>query len=275
MLRLMLDAHPDLAIPPETHFIPEVSRACGKALDNSGDPRRVFLDTVTSHRRWEDFKLEEPVLAERIAAIESFDLGQALRVFYGLYAQRFGKPRWGDKTPPYVRNMELVGGLLPEARFLHVIRDGRDVALSSMGLWFGPGSVEEAARRWQSAIREARRQAESLPHYLEVRYEDLVTDTEATLKVVCDFVDLPWDPVMLEYHETAEERMGEMHRDVTLPDGETVVSGEQRTGIHALTNRPPQSNRIGRWRTGMAEGDRETFEGIAGETLSDLGYERD
>ncbi|WP_228282152.1 sulfotransferase [Rubrobacter tropicus] len=273
LLRLMLDAHPDLAIPPETHFIPEVSRACGKALDNSGDPRRVFLETVTAHRRWEDFKLEKRLLAERIAAIEPFDLGQALRAFYGLYAQRFGKPRWGDKTPPYVRNMGLVGGLLPEARFLHVIRDGRDVALSSMGLWFGPGSVEEAARRWQSAIRESRRQAEDLPHYLEVHYEDLVTDTEATLKGVCDFVDLPWNPIMLEYHETAQKRMDEMRRDVTLPDGETVVSGEQRTGIHALTNRPPQSDRIGRWKTGMAEGDRETFEGIAGETLKDLGYE--
>jgi hypothetical protein len=73
-------------------------------------------------------------LAERVSGNEPFDLGESLRAFYGVYAERFGKPRWGDKTPNYVRRMSLIYGLLPEARFVHIIRDGRDLAPSTRDL---------------------------------------------------------------------------------------------------------------------------------------------
>src|SRR5215210_61149 len=205
LLRLMLDAHPELVIPPETHFIDRAAEAC----EYASDPRQAFLETVTSHRRWGDFRIEEGRLAQRIATIEPFDLSEALRTFYELYAERFGKPRWGDKTPNYVHRMNLIQGLLPEAHFIHIIRDGRDVALSTRDLWFGPDSIEEAAQRWCKTIEEARRQSRELPHYLEIRYEDLVSNTESTLRKIGVFVDLSWDPSMLAYHKTAEERMSE------------------------------------------------------------------
>jgi hypothetical protein len=226
-----------------------------------------------SHRRWGDFHIEGDLLARRIAALEPFDLSEALRVLYDLYAQRFGKPRWGDKTPPYVHRMNLIQSLLPEAYFIHLIRDGRDVALSAKDLWFGPNSVEEAAQKWRSLIEKARRQSRKLPHYLEIHYEDLVSNTESTLRKISSFVDLPWDPNMLSYHKTAEERMREIHRDVMAPKGKRVVRGEERTAIHSLTNKPPQRNRIGRWRHEMNTTDRERFEEIAGETLRELGYD--
>jgi hypothetical protein len=269
LLRLMLDAHPDLAIPPETHFIDRAAEAC----EHAPDPRQAFLETVTAHRRWGDFRIEEGLLRQRIVAIEPFDLGEALRAFYGLYAERFGKPRWGDKTPLYVHRMELIHGLLPEARFIHLIRDGRDVALSTRDLWFGPDSIEEAAQRWRSLIEEARRRSRKLPHYLEIRYEDLVSSTEATLREICDFVDLPWDTSMLAYHRTAEERMSEIYRDIMTPKGKKVVRGEMRRSLHTLTGSPPQRHRIGRWKGEMTAADRKRFEEVAGETLRELGYE--
>ena len=269
LLRLMLDAHPDLAIPPETHFIDRAAEACEEA----SDPRQAFLETVMSHRRWGDFRIEGNLLARRIAAIEPFDLGEALRAFYELYAERFGKPRWGDKTPNYVHRMELVQSLLPEARFIHLIRDGRDVALSTRDLWFGPDSVEEAAQRWRTLIEEARRQSRKLPHYLEIRYEDLVSNTQSTLREIGDFVELPWDPSMLAYHETADERMSEIYRDITTPRGKKVVRGEMRRSLHTLTGSPPQGDRIGRWKGEMSAADRKRFEEVAGEMLRELGYE--
>ncbi|HEX5849352.1 MAG TPA: sulfotransferase, partial [Rubrobacter sp.] len=269
LLRLMLDAHPQLAIPPETHFIERAAEAC----EDAPEPRRAFLETVTSHRRWGDFRIEEERLTERVAGIEPFDLGEALRAFYGVYAERFGKPRWGDKTPNYVHRMLLIHGLLPEARFVHIIRDGRDVALSTKDLWFGPDSVEEAARRWQALIGEARRQSKDLPHYLEVRYEDLVSETEPALRRIGHFVDLPWDPAMLAYHTTADERLKEIHRDIETPKGKRVVRGEMRRSLHTLTGKPPQRDRIARWREEMADADRRRFEEVAGDTLRELGYE--
>jgi sulfotransferase family protein len=266
----MLDAHPDLTIPPETHFIHHAAKACA----NAPNPRKAFLDTVMSHRKWGDHGIEGGLLAQRITALQPFDLSEALRAFYELYAKRFGKPRWGDKTPPYVHRMTLIQDLLPEAGFIHVIRDGRDVALSTKDLWFGPNSVEEAAQRWRSLIEKARRQSKQLSHYLEIRYEDLVSDTEPTLRRICDFVDLSWNPSMLTYHETADERMSELYRDITAPKGEQrVVRGEERKAIHSLTSKPPQRDRIGRWRQEMTTTDRERFEEIAGETLRELGYD--
>ncbi len=218
--------------------------------------------------------MEGDLLTQTIAAIEPFDLTEALRAFYGLYAKKFGKPRWGDKTPPYVHRMTLIQALLPEARFIHLIRDGRDVTLSVKDLWFGANSVEEAAQRWRSLIEEARRQSRELPHYLEIRYEDLVSDTEPTLRKISAFVDLPWNPGMLDYHQTAEERMSESYRDIVArKDEQRVVRREERKALHSLTSKPPQRDRIGRWRQEMTATDRERFEEIAGETLRELGYE--
>src|SRR5215211_7726081 len=214
LLRLMLDAHPDLAIPPETNFIHHAKEACERA----SDPQQAFLETVMSHNRWGDLRIEGHLLAQRVATIEPFDLSEAMRALYKLYAEKFGKPRWGDKTPHYVRRMTLVQEVLPEAYFIHIIRDGRDVALSVKDLWFGADSVEQAARRWRGAIGRARRHSRNLSHYLEIRYGDLVSDTESTLRKVSDFVGLSWNPIMLDYHKTAGKRLRELERDRAAPD---------------------------------------------------------
>jgi len=99
-------------------------------------------------------------------------------------------------------------------------------------------------------------------------------DTEQTLGKISEFVELPWDPAMLAYHERAEERMSELDRDVNAPkDERRVVRGEERKAIHALTSKPPQQDRVSRWKSEMSVADRERFEEIAGETLRGLNYE--
>ena len=269
LLRLMLDAHPELAIPPETHFIHGVVKVC----EGESDPRAAFIETLVTHRRWGDFQVEHGELGKRVASISPFNVGDGLRAFYALYAERFAKVKWGDKTPAYIQRMRLVHGVLPEARFIHLIRDGRDVALSAKDLWFGPNSIEEAAEHWRSIIDDARKQAPHLPYYIEVRYEDLVSDPETTLRKICRFIHLKWDPVMLAYHEKAEKRLSEIYRDLTDRGGTGGVRGEDRKAIHALAVKPPQIERIGRWRREMPAADRERFERIAGATLRELHYE--
>ena len=88
LLRLMLDAHPDLAIPPETRFIPLAAQSCATATD----PAKSLVETPTSRVHWPDFHVDGAVLAERLAAIEPFSLSAALHTFHVLYAERFGKP---------------------------------------------------------------------------------------------------------------------------------------------------------------------------------------
>jgi hypothetical protein len=267
LLRMMLDAHPELTIPPETHFVPDVIQAC----DEGGTADQV-IEVMTSHREWGDFDLDADVVLERLRSLDPLTAGDALRAFYGLYAERAGKPRWGEKTPGYATNMIEIQGALPEARFVHLIRDGRDVALSAMDRAKKPITAGQVAKRWQRRITKARKQSRKVNHYLEARYEDLVLDTEPALRRITDFLELPWDPGMLDYHERAAERLEEMARELPATDKRPQLEQDHRLKIHALTKEPPKKDRVERWREQMSEDDRVAFEQVAGDLLDELGY---
>ena len=168
--------------------------------------------------------------------------------------------------------MRAIQRVLPEARFVHVIRDGRDVALSVLDRTVKDLTVAAVAGRWQEKVSKARRDAPRLKHYLEIRYEDLILDPEATLREVCEFAEIDYDEAMLDYHERAGERLEEMKRELPAEGGKTELSVERRMATHAKTREPPDPNRVARWRTQMSAEDRAEFEETAGELLAELGY---
>jgi hypothetical protein len=268
LLRMMLDAHPQLTVPPETHFVPELIEVA-----EGGTPKpEVLLATITSQREWGDFKLSENDLLRRFQAIDPLTAGDALRAFYEAYAERVGKPRWGEKTPIYVKSMRRIESALPEARFIHVIRDGRDVALSIRDRATKEHPIDRIAERWVRRITRAREQAKRLAHYKEIRYESLILDTEATLREVCEFYELPWDDAILDYHQRSAERLEEMKRELPDDGKRTTLSVELRMKTHARTTEKPDPRRVSRWRESMDRAERAEFESIAGPLLEELGY---
>ena len=271
LLRLMLDSHPELTIPPETHFVPEMIRLARR----ENTTRKRLVRAATSHPRWGDFGLDEEVLLERMQALKPLTPAGAIRVFYDLYAEKECKPRWGDKTPRYMRAMPRIERALPEARFIHLIRDGRDVALSQAERALAGDAPElgEVAERWRRRIETARKHAADLDHYLEVRYEDLVGDPEVALRRICEFIELPYDAAMLDYHERAAGRLTEMDRDLNSGESGQVRTGDERLAGHAMTSKPPSTDRCGRWREEMPPAEEAEFERVAGTLLADLGYE--
>ena len=271
LLRLMLDAHPDLAMPPETGFVPTVIRAGRNPLTPA-----EMMALLREQRSWGDHHVDEAELERRLAAARKLDGSSALRAFYGLYAEGQGKPRWGEKTPAYVKKMPMIERALPEARFVHVIRDGRDVSLSRGKRRLAEGEAPGPARvaeMWRNRILRAREDAERVQHYVEIRYEDLVTDTESTLRRVAELIELPWDDAMLTYYERAPERLAEMARDLPATGKKLSRSGDERMAAHALAAEPPKADRIATWRERMSASDRAAFERVAGDLLAELGYE--
>jgi hypothetical protein len=268
LLRMMLDSHPDVAIPPESHFIP----AAARGWKGAREPLATFVDQVTADPHWPDLQLDRELIASTLAEARPADFAGALDVLYGAYAARFGKPRWGDKTPVYLDRMVEIAGWYPRARFVHIVRDGRDVALSVKDQPFGPDTLRRSARHWAKRIGNARRQAEQLPHYLELRYEDLVREPEIQLRRVCEFIELEFAPAMLRYHERAAGRLAEERRDLALPRLGIAISGEERAQIHRHVLSPPDPARIGQWRTLMSPREKRRFARIAGEMLASLGY---
>lgn len=265
LLRLMLDSHPELAIPTETHFLFELVRKG----DVSPLDEAQFYQTVTQHFTWPEFGLAAESLRSGVEALQPFALGDGLRTFYTLYAARFGKRRWGEKTPDYGFIMPQIQAHLPEAHFIHIVRDGRDVALSKRNLWFGPGpSIAAQASDWAHWITTARQLAQSCRYYMEVTFEELVANAPQVLARICEFIDLPFDNAMLAYPGRAAQRHAEFK---DWPD--QSVTAEQRHGIVALTLSAPRQDRIFRWKTEMSADEQSTFEAIAGRQLRELGYE--
>ncbi len=259
LLRAMLDAHPDMAVPNESHFVVQFAKRRARYETPAGLDVERFTRDLLDHwafRRWE---LPGRAVLEALVASPPADLPEAIRTVYGAYARNLGKPRYGDKTPSYVLSIDLLARTFQEAVFIHLIRDGRDVALSYLDTDFGSRTLGQAAIYWDRFVRAGRKAGHRLgpERYREIRYEDLVRDPEAVLAELCPFVGLPFDHRMLRYHERADR----------------LVPGLSHQEHHRNLYRPPTAG-LRDWRRQLSPRDVAVFETFAGELLDELGYER-
>ena len=272
LLRFMLDSHPEMAIPPETGFLVLAPTLKEKGSQLREELFRTIINHPTDSPGWADFGIPAEEFRAALAAIPVFTVADGYRTFYRLYAARFGKPRWGEKTPIYSKSIELIRRLLPEGRFIHIIRDGRDAALSLRRMWFSPGwEIETQAAYWQEFVLAARRAGLGRSDYIEVRYEDLVLKTQETLEQICAFIDLDFDDGMLRYYTRTPERLKE-HQGRSLADG-TVLTHEQRLRQQRRTTEPPDPACVFAWKSAMNEKECARFNRVAGDLLAELGYE--
>ncbi len=249
LLRTMLNAHPQVAVPPESRFIVELYRGDEVTVDS-------FLASLGAHKRFKTWELPVESVAQELAGRSSVPYAEAISAGYRAYASARGKQRWGDKTPRYIEHIPLLARLFPSARFVHLVRDGRDVALSYADVPFGPKSVTKAAQLWSARVSAGMSAGRSLPQgrYLELRYEELVDDPETQAKALCDFLRLVFAPEMLE--------PGRAHREVL-----------KRAALY----NPKVTGKISRsrsWTQQMPRSQVELFEAVAGDVLARLGYER-
>lgn len=253
LLRAALEAHPIVAIPPETHFLADVVEIC----QTPGTNAERVVELLASEPHWPLFELPVESVAARLPARGRIKPKTALRAFYEAYAQARGRMRWGDETPGYLHSMRLIAQALPESRFVHVVRDPRDVALSQVasGL-LRPDAMAAAASQWAREVGRAQRLARRADRYLQLRYEDLREDPEASLGRVCEFCDLPWDPAVERAHHAAVNASLAGQPLPTRPGTRTVVA------------EPP-----GRWREVMGWDESVACEAAAGALLMQLGYE--
>lgn len=176
------------------------------------------------------------------------------------YGERTGKPDpdvWVDHTPTNLKHGLSLARLLPDARFIHLIRDGRACMASWRPLDWGPNDPHEAAMYWTLSIAYglAAEQALGCDRIVRVRYEDLLRDPEGQLRRICEVVDLPYDDAMLH------------QRDYEI----VPYTAEQ----HAAVTSAPDPARIDAWRQRTATRDVEIFEALAGDVLEALGYTPD
>lgn len=253
LLRVMLDRHSQLAVPDESYFVPQLADRHLRRVDPD-----EFVDDLRRLNTLAEWEVPLDKVRERLAP--DMPIGTAIATVYAVYAAERGKARWGDKTPMYMQNLRLLERLFPDARFVHLIRDGRDAALSFLEMprglmtetWMHPRTSADFASQWRTETAAARRLGERVgPRYLEVRYEQLVDDVEAVLRRICEFAGLEYEPTMADYA------------------GNVDVSAKP----HQQRLTQPPTSGVRDWRTQMSPVDVAAFERVAGDLLGELGYE--
>jgi len=187
-----------------------------------------------------------------MAGCRSF--AEVMRRLYEMWATARGKPRWGDKTPQYVNEIPLLMQLFPDAQVIHIIRDGRDTAISWLRTGFDPRNLYMAARMWREMVRKGRQDGAALPAgaWLEVRYETLLAQPEATMRQVCDFLG---EPFVAEVLRPSRIKMSPHPGLTALSMRDEVVPGNSD-----------------KWKQTMSLRQQALFESVAGDLLSELGY---
>lgn len=259
LLRLMLDSHRDLTIPGESHFITRLWERRHAYQDKGKLQSERLARSILESTHFKRWSIPTELVWQKIAGKEA-TFANVISAIFEAYAEASQKLRWGDKTPIYVRRIPVLLELFPDAQFIHIIRDGRNVAMSYLSVPWGPRNIWSAAWKWQFDVSRGMRDGRPLGmhRYREVRYEDLILKPEITLRELCLFIGADYDPAMLEYHRTADRRL---HAG---PGGER---------FHMSVTRPPTRG-LREWRADMRTSDIMNFESIAGSLLEKLGYER-
>jgi hypothetical protein len=219
LLRVMLDRNSELAIPYESFFVPQLAHRHGKRPDIDS-----FLDDLGRLRTLYDWGISPDDVRPRLR--EGMTTSEAIAAIFETYAERQGKTRWGDKTPLYMQQLPLLEGLFPDATWLHLVRDGRDAALSFLELpegfsgktWAQPRTPAQFAARWRTEILAARKLGKNAgDRYFELRYEDLVDEPEQWLRRVCEHASLSWEPDMLDHTRPSDTAHMPEHRNLAQP----------------------------------------------------------
>ena len=268
LLQRMLDAHPLLAVANDTHFIPRALEKAGQnGCKNSVVRARPLtpglVNAVKTYHRFPRLGLDDAAVDEAARTADTYsDFVSAL---YREYARMGGKALAGEKTPDYVRHLPLLHSLFPWVRSVHILRDGRDVALSILE-WAGPDKgpgklplwgeepVAVCALWWRWQVETGQRDARTLvpDHYFELKYERLVEKPTHTLRSVMDFLQLPFAEEMLAFNR------GKLRH---------------QPGLSAKKAWLPPTSGLRDWRTQMDERSIQLFEALAGDLLSGLGYQ--
>lgn len=237
LLRLMLDSHPHIAIPPETGF----------------------MRAYKAHR-FVPFKITGRGWARRLGWSDD-ELDGLLRDLYDTlfmrYAEQHGKRRWGEKTPLHTWHIDAMARLFPDARFVGIVRHPGGVVSSNMRRWKHP--QVKAMRHYDRYARELARQAARRPkRFAVLRYEDLVLQPEPVMRELLEWLGEPWADEVLAHDEVQASRGGRR-----VVEGRTVVDD------------PIDVSRIAKWAQRLDARERQRLDERLGRLGAFFGYRTD
>ena len=263
LLRALLVGHSEVSIPPESYVLGGIIRQWDR--HNFRDWNEL-VDSVIgefeSHPEFSTWEIDLEPARQALNALDPSDrsLARILDAVYRHYsAVKFpGFRIWGDKTPLNTERIFLIDRVFPAARYVHMLRDGRDAVSSAVKAGMFGGSVEGACRSWQLRTRNARALGRRIGagRYLELRYEDLVAEPRDAVVRVCGFLEVDFEEQMMA-HDRAFGNMGDT----------------QALDHHAQVGQAVTTESVGKWRDRLTVDQVRTVERFLHKDLSRLGYD--
>ena len=261
MLQYRLRNHPELSLPTgESHFfIPLYDNLASYGdLSQPANIRRVLEAMYEQSRPFLESDLHGmtfniDTLVDELHAEGRHTMPAIISAIFEKNARGEGKPRWGDKTPYYVTHLPKLLDWFPDAQIIHLIRDGRDVALSLFGRQhdFYVYNTYYAAEYWESYVEKGHALGKALSpeQYMELRYVDLLNHPQDNMRRICDFLGIEYTSGLFEMESVDDP------------------------GKTPLVHEPLKANNAGKWRSKMSAAQIKAFESVAGGTLRQFGYE--
>lgn len=256
LLRLMLNAHSKIAIPEEGGFWKPMLRQFKRYPQKTMGGRELegYLHYIREDPQFKLWGVDPAPLFESIIKDLHLTLSELIDRTYRYYAASKGKAIWGDKTPSFFRMIPMLNTHFPTARFIHIIRDGRDLFLSWRRMEQNKKNTSIVALEWAFKVKKAQEALKEIGQgrSMSIRYEDLVSSPEATLRDVCAFLGLEYEQNILSYWKTSDQFIGSHHSDLIF--------------------KPVSTSSVGKWKLKMTRAEVDKFEWVAGDLLKDCGY---
>jgi len=259
LLRSILSGNSDISIPPESYRIPFAIKKFH--IFNNRNWEDIVSQVLKEFEDCKEFYTWEINIKDVQKRLENIEdskrtLSNIFDELFCTYAEKHsvGSKMWGDKTPMNTLYLDWIGTVFPHSKFIHIIRDGRDVASSYLKME-RYDTILEAANRWINSIQLAQSFGSKIKeNYMEIRYEDLVTAPKDVIKNTCVFLDINYDSKMLD-HTKQVEKLGDTDKS-----------------HHSNLSKPISSESIGKWKNNLSESDQENITKLLHKHLHHLGY---
>jgi len=259
LLRSILSGSSDICIPPESYRLPFAIKRFH--IFSNRNWKYVLSEVLSEFENCKEFCTWDISLEDVHNRLENIDeskrtLSNIFDELFCTYAEKhsLGSKVWGDKTPMNTLYLNWIGDVFPQSKFIHIIRDGRDVVSSylKMGRY---NTILEAANRWTNSIELGQAFGLNIKdNYMEIRYEDLVANPDKSIKKVCAFLDINYNSDMLD-HTSQVAKLGDTDKS-----------------HHANLSKPISSESIGKWKHNLSESDQKSITQLLQNSLHRLGY---
>ena len=265
LLRLILNAHPHIAIPEEIVYFGSTIE--GVPIEQWRAPEKAvpafhyagFVRRFVNNASQVLDGIDELSLVEKILSEVPVDLKRPYQTVLEQWAARHGKKRWGEKTPGNLFYADIIHQMFPHARFIHLVRDPRAGVSSMMNTPFFPKDIVFNAFSRHKFMTQGRAILEKyVPEEQRIlmRYEDLVRDPEIVIRRLCDFLEEPFEPGMMTFYRESDRFMKE----------------EAATTFNKAATKPISPDMLDKWKNKLQPSDIAQIQFICKQEMDEFGY---